>query len=59
MDTLEEEERKIKRYELVEGDVVLSCRGTAIKSAVFRQQDKTIIVHLEIRNLRKVHRVIL
>ncbi|MGD9676993.1 MAG: restriction endonuclease subunit S [Vulcanibacillus sp.] len=43
MDTIEEEERKIKRYELLSGDVVLSCRGTAIKSAVFEQQKKTII----------------
>jgi len=43
MDTIEEEERKIKRYELYNGDVVLSCRGTAIKSAVFERQDKTII----------------
>jgi restriction endonuclease S subunit len=43
MDTIEEEERKIKRYELSSGDVVLSCRGTAIKSAVFERQDKTII----------------
>jgi hypothetical protein len=43
MDTIEEEERKIKRYELLSGDVVLSCRGTAIKSAVFETQPKTII----------------
>lgn len=43
MDTIDEEERKIKRYELYSGDVVLSCRGTAIKSAVFEAQDKTII----------------
>ena len=43
LDTIEEEERKIKRYELSSGDVVLTCRGTAIKSAVFEEQDKTII----------------
>nr|WP_276538578.1 restriction endonuclease subunit S [Dehalobacterium formicoaceticum] len=43
LDTIDEEERKVKRYELVTGDVVLSCRGTAIKSAVFETQDKTII----------------
>ena len=35
MDTIVEEERKVKRYELLKGDVVLSCRGTAIKAAVF------------------------
>ncbi len=43
MDTINEEERKVKRYELTTGDVVLSCRGTAIKSAVFEDQDRTII----------------
>lgn len=43
MDTIAEEERKIKRYELANDDVVLSCRGTAIKSAVFERQDKPII----------------
>lgn len=43
MDTIDEEERKIKRYELITDDVVLSCRGTAIKSAVFTKQDKIII----------------
>lgn len=43
MDTIEEDERKIKRYELEDGDVVLSCRGTAIKTAVFKKQNKIII----------------
>ena len=33
-----EEERKVKRYELQEGDVLLTCRGTTIKSATFTQQ---------------------
>ena len=43
MDTIEEDERKIKRYELEDGDVVLSCRGTAVKTAVFKKQNKIII----------------
>lgn len=43
MDTIDEEERKVKRYELNTDDVVLSCRGTVIKSAVFEAQDKIII----------------
>lgn len=37
MDTINEDERKIKRYELIKNDVVLSCRGTAIKSAVVKE----------------------
>jgi hypothetical protein len=41
--TIKEDERKVKRYELETGDVVLSCRGTAMKTAVFEKQDKIII----------------
>ena len=37
MDTINEDERKVKRYELINNDVVLSCRGTAIKSAVIKE----------------------
>lgn len=37
MDTINEDERKVKRYELIKNDVVLSCRGTAIKSAVVKE----------------------
>lgn len=43
MDTIDEDERKAKRYELQAGDVVLTSRGTAVKAAVFAAQDKTII----------------
>jgi restriction endonuclease S subunit len=52
MDTITEEERKIKRYELLDGDVILSCRGTAIKSAVFKQQDKTVIASANVIAIR-------
>jgi hypothetical protein len=58
LDTIEEEERKIKRYELINGDVVLSCRGTAIKSAVFSQQDKTIIASANLIVIRPKERVL-
>lgn len=43
LDTIDEDERKVKSYELITGDVVLSCRGTVIKSAVFKAQDKIVI----------------
>jgi hypothetical protein len=43
MDTIAAEERKVKRFELLTGDVVLSCRGTIIKSAVFAAQNRTVI----------------
>lgn len=43
LDTVDEEERKVKRYELHTGDVVLSCRGTALKIAYFEAREKTII----------------
>ena len=57
MDTINEEERKVKRYELTTGDVVLSCRGTAIKSAVFKNQDKTIIASANLIVIRPKEKV--
>lgn len=58
MDTIEEDERKIKRYELVSGDVVLSCRGTAVKSAVFESQYNTIIASANLIVIRPKERII-
>lgn len=43
LECFEDEERKVKRYELQEGDVLLTCRGTTIKAATFKQQDKICI----------------
>jgi len=57
MDTIEEEERKIKRYELLTDDVVLSCRGTAIKSAVFKQQSRIIIASANLIVVRPKEKV--
>lgn len=58
MDTIAEEERKIKRYELLDGDVVLSCRGTAIKSAVFKKQDKIVIASANVIAIRPKEKVL-
>ena len=58
MDTIQEEERKIKRYELVSGDVVLSCRGTAIKSAVFVEQEKVIIASANLIIIRSKYKIV-
>lgn len=57
MDTIDEDERKIKRYELFNDDVVLSCRGTAIKSAVFKRQDKIIIASANLIVIRPKEKV--
>ena len=38
LDKLEEEERKVANYILQDGDVLLPARGTAIRTAVFREQ---------------------
>ncbi|SFJ71383.1 restriction endonuclease subunit S [Thermoflavimicrobium dichotomicum] len=37
MDTINEEIRKVRRYELEVGDVVITCRGTQIKVAIVRE----------------------
>ena len=55
--TIEEEERKIHRYQLMSGDVVLACRGTAIKSAVFQSQDKPIIASANLIVIRPKEKV--
>ncbi len=52
METIHEDERKIKRYELQSGDVVLSCRGTAIKTAIFSQQERLTIASANIVVIR-------
>lgn len=57
MDTIAEEERKVKRYELINGDVVLSCRGTAIKSAVFKKQNKIIIASANLIIIRPCNKI--
>lgn len=57
LDTIDEEERKIKRYQLYTGDVVLSCRGTAIKSAVFQAQNKTVIASANLIVIRPKEKV--
>lgn len=38
LDYIDDEERKVSKYLLKEGDLLLPVRGTAIKSAVFHQQ---------------------
>jgi len=52
MDSIDEEERKIKRYELENGDLVLTCRGTAIKTAVFKKQDRIVIASANVIVIR-------
>jgi hypothetical protein len=44
METIEEEERKVKKYELEDGDLVLTCRGTVNKFAVYRKKDDKVVI---------------
>jgi hypothetical protein len=48
MDTLDEDERKIRRYELQENDLVMTCRGTVNKVAVFEGASKLVIASANI-----------
>ena len=43
LELLDEEERKVARYALKTGDVLVTARGTTIKIAVFEQQEITCI----------------
>jgi hypothetical protein len=58
MDTIAEEERKVKRYELQSGDVLLSCRGTAIKAAVFTAQAGITIASANLLVIRPKEKVL-
>jgi hypothetical protein len=49
---IEEEERKIARYALEEGDVLITARGTVIKTAVFQKQPFTCITSANINVIR-------
>ena len=43
LELLDEEERKIARYALEDGDVLVTSRGTTIKVGVFEKQEMTCI----------------
>lgn len=48
LDTIGEEERKVKRYEIAAGDLVMTCRGTVTKLAVFPQCESIVIASANI-----------
>jgi hypothetical protein len=49
---IEEEERKVARYALGDGDVLITARGTVIKTAVFQKQPFTCITSANINVIR-------
>ena len=57
MDNIDEEERKIKRYELIDGDIVISCRGSVIKTGVFRKQKNIVIASANVIVIRPNEKV--
>ena len=57
MDTIDEDERKIKRYELMENDLVITCRGTVIKVAVFKNAPRKVIASANIIVVRFKERI--
>lgn len=52
MDTIDEEERKIRRYELLDNDLVVTCRGTINKVAVYKASNKFVIASANIIVIR-------
>lgn len=52
LDMIEEEVRKVARYALEEGDVLITARGTVIKTAVFQKQAFTCITSANINVIR-------
>ena len=58
LDYIDDEERKVSKYLLKEGDLLLPVRGTAIKSAVFHQQPYPCIASANIIVIRPYPRQI-
>lgn len=52
LETIDEEERKIKRYEIIPGDLVMTCRGTVNKFAVFPESEGMVIASANIIVIR-------
>ncbi|NGZ74073.1 N-6 DNA methylase [Saccharibacillus sp. VR-M41] len=52
LETIDEEERKLKRYQVQEGDLVLTCRGTQTKLALFPASDSFVIASANIIVIR-------
>lgn len=52
LETMDEEERKIKRYEILPGDLVMACRGTVNKLAIFPEAESTVIASANIIVIR-------
>lgn len=52
LETIQEEERKVKRYELCSGDLVMTCRGTQTKLAVFPEHSEMVIASANIIVIR-------
>ena len=52
LDQIEEEERKVSRYILEDGDVLVTARGTTVKIAVFEKQQMICIPSANINVIR-------
>lgn len=52
LDKIEDEKRKVSRYILEDGDVLVTARGTTIKTAVFKNQPMICIPSVNINVIR-------
>ncbi|WP_241158386.1 restriction endonuclease subunit S [Cohnella candidum] len=52
LETIDEEERKIKRYEILPDDLIMTCRGTVFKLAVFPEAEGVYIASANIIVIR-------
>ena len=59
LDAINEEERKISRYILETGDVLITSRGTNVKVAVFNKQTKICIPSSNINVIRTDSKILL
>ncbi len=58
LDTIDDEERKVARYLLQEGDVLIATKGFAVKIAVFEKQSRLVIASSNLCVIRPNQRLI-
>ena len=59
LDSIDEPENRVERYILEEGDVLITSRGTTVKIAVFKPQEKPCIASSNINVVRTNKKVLL
>ncbi|OEF97529.1 restriction endonuclease subunit S [Desulfuribacillus alkaliarsenatis] len=51
LDSIDEQERKVDRYRLTDGDILITCRGTVNKIAIFNKRNQKHYIYIPSANI--------